>query len=294
MTVPLPRHSPGQCGDLIVPSLANAVALGVGHADAAGTWAQMTSGLGVGFVLMGVYAHVRVAASATFLDVAQLEVGIGTTGNEVPVAGFGFDIAGIFTTSGQGCGYGKPLRCAPVLIPAGTRITARVSHAAGTGLVVTAYLFGVDAALWELVCRGYGDRDARRYRKGTLAAQGATYFSPVRARHTVTTGSPAWTPGAWVTAIASVAKPAWVTALHALNKGTASLQNFQFDIGIGASPLAAGKCGLPSIQNSFLHAGSTELVRPVLALPGQQLSIRSAGNLTNRALDVFLVMEEFD
>jgi hypothetical protein len=294
VTVHLPRYNPGQTADIIVPSLANSIGLApLGVSDAAGTWVQISSGLATEFVLLGAAVHVRSGASASQFFLMQVEVGTGAAASEVPIAGFSYAQGEVFAASGQGAHSGSVQRCAPVRIPASTRIAGRASVNVAAGVSAPAiYLYGYDPALYELETPGpYGLMGRERYYKGLKALTNSVYFDPVLGRHTVTAGVGTFVMGSWANFITTTAVPLWVTKITALNPADVGSLRFQFDLGV--NEVVVAKAGLPGVAGTFGFCQDAELPRPVYVPPGANIDVRSASSTSGKAVGAFLTLEPF-
>jgi hypothetical protein len=176
-------------------------------------------------------------------------------------------------------------------------MAVRFSHNQAGNLAAACYLFGYDPALYELELKRYGRREARRYLQGLVSRDGQSYFDPVRARHTMTTGASNWTYGAWVEFIASTTNPMWVTHLTILNEIASSSQQLQAELGIGSAgnEQAIARCAFPCVVGTFGFMQDAEWVRPAYVPPGSRVAVRLAGRpgITSTDYDGFLTMQEF-
>ena len=241
MTLALPRLSPGNCGDLIVPSLANSQNLAFGGSWGSPAYTQINAGLAVPFILMGLSVCMRLnLAAGSQNSLVQVLIGIGTAGFETPVAGVAVTNLGVAANTASSGGF---YRVAPVLIPASTRIAGQASMDDASGVVLAVYLAGVQADTWEQALRLYGELDRARYCRGLLAKPGGSYFAPVKGTKTLTTGGSSWTMGAWVEFIASTVNPLWVTGA-CIDQNNDSSERVQMELGIGADgqEQVVGRC----------------------------------------------------
>jgi len=160
----------------------------------------------------------------------------------------------------------------PILIPAGTRVTARTASISGIAAAAI-YLTGYESHDYPRVF--YPDMPDL-YAKGLIGYRSRVYPD---AATTVATSGAAWTMGAWAPLINPTPAPTLIrglcSTLH-LSQTVGGVQS-QFEISVwnGAAEIIVGRVGVP--RNGLGPAGGWGLLpKPYMVKAGERVSVRVA------------------
>jgi hypothetical protein len=271
---------------LIPSNLPGATRLG-GTSGGWSGWGQIitAANLTYDFVLCGAYVFEFISLSAAGVASALCNYQIakgkafheGDAGNLLAEdhSLMEFSTAGTLTAALGATG--RTLKFAPVLIPAGTRLAYRTSSNTAIEMYSSLYLVGYNASQWPQVL-SY-PRDLERYMHGLVAVQTGVVPSP--GQTTVTTGTSLWAYGTPVEFIASAAQPLLVKRVVALNASIlAPHTQVLIELGAAGHAVAHSKAGFPSYTAQVGPIGNAELMRSLLVLPGERVSVSAACSLS--------------
>jgi len=299
-----PRYQPGLCADQLVPDGALATVLNSTFSDAwPANYTQISSGLGFPFVLLGILCsrHAATTAAGFTAAISRIQIAIGASGSEQPIAGGAIDaLFNIGTAGTQRMAASGYIPVTPVEIPASTRIAGRATTSAAAGAwTIGIYLVGYRPDTGgERIMRHYGSLDEQAFFEGRMARENQAYIYPTPlTRVAVTAGGTTFTYGAWAEVIAAgaIAHPIYVNAIQFLHTVGASNESLQWELGVGAggSEQTIALTGSPRAGSStFLYGTVAPFARRTFVPPGQRVAVRMMALTASLAVDAGLVVSE--
>jgi hypothetical protein len=255
------------------------------------SYVELDSGLAAPFIpnLAQIQFELRNNSYGNSESIAEVEVATGGAGSEVPYGRFmhaAMIMLGLATF--PRVYFGQTYPCGPTLIPAGTRVAARIRHSLDTSVArlnVGIYLLGYDGG----TPAAYAPYDFRAHLAGVHGAQSLS--APTGGTLSVTPGTPFGTYGDWVQVIASAPADLLVWGLTTANIYAGSNQSAYFHFGTGGagSEQVRALLATPCYRAA---GGLYRLARPLLVKKGERLAVRATMSANNFGHKVQVFYEE--